>query len=607
MIIGADEPLTSGNAYVDSCTFTGNSGQVYISGSSLLINSIIDNGLYASGGKIINNTIKGYISVHTTTFTNNSLNNAYISFDSSDTPIITSNIFNSCSIYFAGYLYNNSKFNNNNFIGFNDVILNISNCSYSNNKSFNFTGNYWGQAQTAELESKLGTNIPDDQKDYNMSFITDYYDNFEYTKIDYSNWAKNPIEGVGYLGDGFIAFDYTINGYNFDSNNYYPESTDPQLSIVVNPKYHANEISYIRIAQSLGALKNATWTAYNANQSFTADLNSLVDGLATIYVQLKDSKGNLSSPVVHEVPFDKPVVNLSITDGTEYSQATSSVTLNYSATDKGNLTQYKLYLDDEIVSSNENSSGWGKSCSRNYTLGLAYMVSGNHKIKCDFYDVARNYVSKEITFKINRDVDTSVYAGTSYDATTGQLLKDENTIYLWHLDGNCNEVSGNEELSLTSSSSFGTGGLGGYANHVSTSNKIPLNLDNAFSIEFWRKGSSSPNIYKSNVFDIGYYFYRYYTTAGGSSAYNYINTDYSSSGWHFWTYVYDGNYMAIYCDGVIRNYTEGLTQELNTNDNKLYISSNGNKLDELRISKTARTVDEIATYYKAAKDKFIEE
>lgn len=607
MVIGASTPLKLNSAtYVDSCTFTGNSGKININSNSYIINSIIDNGVDSYGGIITNNNIKGYIYARTTTFINNTITNAYIYFDSWCTPIFDSNIFTSCSIQLCGPLYDSARINNNNFLGYNDIILNTSNSPYESCKSFNFNNNYWGQTQTAEIETKLGSDVPDDDKDYNMSFFTDYYDNFEYTKIDFSNWATEPIEGTGYLGDGFIAFDYTINGYNFSNGGYYPESTSPELNIVVNPKYHVNSISGIRIAQSLSQLKETSWETYTASQTFTANLNNLIDGLATIYVQLKDSKGNTSSPVMHEVPFDKPLVTLSIADGTQYSNATSSVTLNYGATDKGNLTQYELYIDDRRVSSYESSSGWGKNYSNSYSIALAYMPSGNHKVKLNFWDSARNLDSKEITFKINHNVDTSIYSGTSYDISTGQLLKDQNTLYLWHLDSNGNEVSEESSLALSNYSAV-TGGLGGYSKGISTSNTIPLELDNAFTIELWRKGNGSPSISKSNVFSISYsYFYRYYLTASGS-----INNDYTTysyvtdSNWHYWSYVYGGTYLAIYCDGILISYRDGLTQSLNTNDNKLYISISDN-LDELRISNVARSPDEIAAYYNAAKSLIVE-
>ena len=611
MVIGANTPLTLNSAtYVDSCTFTGNGNYVYVQSDSLLINNVMDDGVYAYGNspKIVNNNMKGtvefvygYASV-----INNTIANGSIRFDKYSSFRFTANTVNACSI--SVYIpYPEAQITGNNFLGYSDVILDVSNCSYTDRKTFNFTGNYWGEAQTDEIESKCGSAVADADKDYNMSFFTDYYDNFEDTKIDFSNWATEPIEGAGYLGDGFIAFDYTINGYNYENGGYYPESTDTSLAIVVNPKYHANDIASIRVAQSMTALKEKSWSAYSANQSFTVDTTAIVDGAANIYVQLKDSAGTVSSPVMHEVPFDSPVVTLSIADGTEYSSATSSVTLTYGATDKGNLTQYKLCVDDVKVASEVYSYGWGTSYSSSYTLGLAYMSAGSHTIKATFWDSARNSTTATATFTINRTVDTSSLAGTAYDTTSGQLLKDSNTLYLWHFDGDAAEADGNVSATL-SNYSAGTGVLGGYAESLYPyTTSIPVNLtDNAFTVECWRKGSNF-SISKAGVFNIYYYYLRrYYTNADNSTSNEDVSfsTSLLDDNWHFWSYVYGGSYMAIYCDGVLISYRNGLSQTLSTNDNYLYMYACN--IDELRISKTARSADEIAAYYAAAKDFVVE-
>ena len=614
MVIGASTPLTLNSAaYVDSCTFTGNSSRINVRSDSLLINNVIDNGVYAeSSSKIINNKIKTYIAVDSySTFVNNTITNAVIclgyyygdygEWESNYAGLFSANTINSCSVGISHSLDTSARITGNNFIGYSGTILNVSNCSYKDRKSFNFTGNYWGEEQTAEIESKCGASVPAAEKDYNMSFFNDYYDNFENTKIDFSNWATAPIEGAGYLGDGFIAFDYTINGYNYENGGYYPESTSPDLSIAVNPKYHANDIASIRIAQSLESLKGKDWSAYSASQSFTVDTTELVDGAATIYVQIKDSEGNVSSPVMHEVPFDKPAVTLSIADGTTYTSATSSVSLNFGATDKGNLTQYVLYLDGVRVKFEETSSGWGKSESWSYSLGLAYMPSGNHTLKLTFWDSARNSTTKEIAFTINRNVDTTSFAGTTFDATSGQLLKDTNTVYLWHLDSDGSEADGDGSASLFGYTA-GTGGLGGYAEYANTSDYISLQLENAYTVEFWRKGSNDFRIEKSEVFEFySTYGYYQYTSASDTANSGYLDWLLPADGkWHFWSFVFGEKYTAVYCDGTLMRCNPAISQKPASNDNKLYLDARN--IDELRISRTARSADEIAAYYAVAKN-----
>ena len=70
----------------------------------------------------------------------------------------------------------------------------------------------------------------------NISFITDYYDDFNKAVVDYSNWLTVSNEYAGYKGDGFIAFDYTVNGYDFNESGYYPETQEAELTIGITPK-----------------------------------------------------------------------------------------------------------------------------------------------------------------------------------------------------------------------------------------------------------------------------------------------------------------------------------------------------------------------------------
>lgn len=203
MVIGASTPITLNSAtYVDSCTFTGNGDFVKIRSNSLLINNNIEDGLYVRdcSATIVNNCINRRLNIEWGAgyIVNNNITNANISFYTGYATFrFMTNTVRSCSISVSD-LSAESQITGNNFLGYNDVILDVSNCSYANRKSFNFTGNYWGESQTVEIESKCGASVQESEKDYNMSFFTDYYDNFENTKIDFSNWATGPIEGCGY-------------------------------------------------------------------------------------------------------------------------------------------------------------------------------------------------------------------------------------------------------------------------------------------------------------------------------------------------------------------------------------------------------------------------
>lgn len=639
MFVGASSPLSlNSSVYIDSCSFT-NGGSIYAKNNSVVRNSTIENGLYVGNfngiitnnniyggvkigefiGTIINNTIYGGINCYceywecygtiinnaingnidiggNTTFSNNTFLDGNINLYYYN-GLFTLNMINNCPLSMYSF---SGKLTGNNFLNYNGIIFDTSNSSSS---TYDFTGNYWGESQTSEL-NELGNKA-------NISFFNDYYDNFEWTKIDYSNWATEPIESAGYLGDSFIAFDYTINGYNYDNGGYYPESNSPSLAIAITPQYHVNDISFVRIAQSLATLKTTEWSTYNASQSFAVDKTKLVNGVATIYLQLKDSKGNISSPVTHEVPFDNPVITFSVTDGSTYSTATSSIVLNYGASDKCNLTQYELYLDGQIISRDETyddgcgNYGWGSSYSNSYTLGLAYMSTGEHTIKVTFWDSAGNSTTKTVTFTINRNVNTNAFS-SGFDSTTGQLLKDSKTVYLWHFDENGNEADNNNFANI-GSYDLGTGCLGGYASSAYTSGSIDVSIESAFTIEYWHKGNDSLVISKDSVFaSYSSSCYSFYKNASGSVNNNNFNWyPISEYDWHFYSFVYNGIYTAVYRDGVLLCYKDGLSQTLNTNDNKLYIKALC--IDELRISNVARSADEIAAYYNAAKSHIVSE
>ena len=73
--------------------------------------------------------------------------------------------------------------------------------------------------------------------------------------------------------------------------------------------------------------------------------------------------------------------------------------------------------------------------------------------------------------------------------------------------------------------------------------------------------------------------------------------------WHYSTVVYCKDYVARYIDGVLVNYNDTIDIELNNSDSKLYMSLlYSDAVDEIRISNQARSADEIAEYYKVAKE-----
>lgn len=97
------------------------------------------------------------------------------------------------------------------------------------------------------------------------------------------------------------------------------------------------------------------------------------------------------------------------------------------------------------------------------------------------------------------------------------------------------------------------------------------------------------------------YGYYQYTSASDTANSGYLDWLLPADGkWHFWSFVFGEKYTAVYCDGVLVKYNLAISQKPSSNNNELYLDARN--IDELRISRTARSADEIAAYYAVAKD-----
>ncbi len=79
--------------------------------------------------------------------------------------------------------------NESNFIDCGSIVISSGRKELLENDA---TGNYWGELNTSELELK-GENS-------NLSFINDYYDDFNKTKVLCSGWKTTAISDIGYRG-----------------------------------------------------------------------------------------------------------------------------------------------------------------------------------------------------------------------------------------------------------------------------------------------------------------------------------------------------------------------------------------------------------------------
>lgn len=71
---------------------------------------------------------------------------------------------------------------------------------------FDLTGNHWGELNTRDLDSKGDGS--------NMGFINDYYDDFNLSKVLYSDWRGSAVADAGYQRKGFGRDELTTKVYS---------------------------------------------------------------------------------------------------------------------------------------------------------------------------------------------------------------------------------------------------------------------------------------------------------------------------------------------------------------------------------------------------------
>jgi hypothetical protein len=115
-------------------------------------------------------------------------------------------------------LYTQSVFTDCTFYNFSPAILhrsNLINCSNitistarSSIEEIDLRENFWGYDKTREMDEH--------GLDYNLSFINEWYDDFNKTKAILTGYKAEPYENIGYLGD-----------------SYYPGNTEPGIEYAI--------------------------------------------------------------------------------------------------------------------------------------------------------------------------------------------------------------------------------------------------------------------------------------------------------------------------------------------------------------------------------------
>ena len=165
-------------------------------------------------------------------------------------------------------------------------------------EEIDFSYNYWGKTNTIELNGK-GENA-------NISFIEDYYDDFDKTRIKYDNWLQSDSEVIGVQGNEYIAYEVEWDEkpfLNIDENYSLHVINDVNLEI---SSLDAKEITEFRYSIDPNDIFNESWVPVNSGKvSISLSLEEAEDILEkkNLILQVKDNDGNEAGLCVIDFDF----------------------------------------------------------------------------------------------------------------------------------------------------------------------------------------------------------------------------------------------------------------------------------------------------------------
>ena len=344
-------------------------GGIIVSESTLLFNSIDATSGSIGRSVFAENTIKGNsLALYRTCCDNNTFNSVAVQIEYASA--INSSFSGSSIKVYYGIIYK-CELNGCNFPSFSyGAILysNVIDCDKLSTETevknfgrIKLTNNYWGMNNTAELNAN-GINS-------NLSFIEDYYDDFNVTKADLSGYRATAIIDAGYLGITECIAQYSIG------------DTGPAGGIVFYDKgYYSDGWRYLEVAPE--------------------DLSSNDKKIVFGYCRKSDYGANLGSGTTQEIGFGKINTKLLLDDmGDEaYSEKSgSSKTKDYIAKLCGNYS-FGGYSDwflpsfDELnlMYVNLKKTGLGGFADEYYWSSSEYWNDNSYILIQDFSNGSQN-------------------------------------------------------------------------------------------------------------------------------------------------------------------------------------------------------------------------
>lgn len=472
--------------------------------------------------------------------------------------------------------------------------------------SYNFADNFWGYDKTQELDS-IGS-------DRDAGFIHDYFDAFSLSKVIYSPYLNEAPPSAGYQADGFVDFDAVIN-------NGAAETLEKNISVDLD-LYTRNKGTgeEMRIAQTASGLLSSEWQDYESSFSYEFDESAVRNGRVNLYLQARDSRGLESGIEQCSIAYDEPmIVDVNLKSGTVVT-GNDPLILDFSFEETGLFGRGAWYLDGikQFSSSSPEYFREPSNTPEEFTLDIAGMSDGEHTIRIEIIDSEGNVGEEIISFTVDKGTAPPPDYGEGISWTEqGSLLKDTDSIYLWHFDnGSGEEVSAGPSVSVSQSS---VRGLGSGSAEAETSGNIPLDLDSGkFSLEYWAHIPEGEilTIRKKDVFSMkldyesgnpdyshissGIYYRRNDAFKGYDGGRVFIPEIIGS--WHHYALTYDEKRIRVYFDGKLADSisVEGIHPLWQNDEYLSIISGNEVFIDELRFSDRPRSGDELKTYYQAA-------
>ena len=414
----------TGKLFVDSCTLESNSyalGSRNYNFTGIVMNSDISGYVWLySCQMVFNNTFEGSGNTRTSdygfypsycTFVNNLVTGYdYVFFSTSYTfefntienigRIAFSDFYNARYNTFAdvgsqitvGRYFSGMTFSNiTGLSGSQQITVNT---KWNERSSHDFTNNYWGAANTTELDRASRS------ASKNASFIFDGYDDDDYSVIDWNGYVTEPWSFAGYQGDGFIAMNATY------STDEVKRGNDVEISISTLTD---NQIDEFRVSQSVNGLLESDYSILTGSSfvvpysSFDADMLDS-SGYLTFYVQGRSGDVETSICTVR-VPYDCPrITNMTMASGIAYkSDTVGTYTFNVSdaQTSRDSYMQsIRMYIDD-VLTNDFNTYYWN---DHQFSINPARYTNGEHKVRIEIIDKAGNVSKYEYLFSVDRPV-----------------------------------------------------------------------------------------------------------------------------------------------------------------------------------------------------------